>query len=197
MRTTTFEKWLIKRWTKAGLLYRPVEGGTDFPGGPIQTGSAFLYETPVLNLPQTATGVLFNVVGLRYLGGPGWVDILDLFGVITTAVGAVANATKFQVIATNNAGTALTAVDLCATLDINGLAAGTSLSITGTLADAMTDNANGVQIAQVTPIHVGFGTTAQIKVNCAGSDGGTGRIKWFLLARTSYGVVIQPRAKFF
>lgn len=165
----------------------------DFPAGPIQTGAAYLYETLPLALPQTATKTLFQFQGIQYRGPAAGVEILDVFGFITTTVGAVANASKLQLIGTTPAGVAATAVDLCSTLDINGLTAGYSLSITGTLATAMTDNAYGVQIAQVTPIHVAFGTTCNLSINCAGSDGGVGLIRWYLVARASYGTKIAPQ----
>lgn len=171
-----------------------IRGGafSGFPAGPINIGAPFLWETPPLALPQTDVKTIFTAQGLQYQGGPGMLRITDIFGQITTVIGAVANATKLKVVSTDNAGTALTAVDLCATLDINAKPKGGSLSITGTLANAMTENDNGVQIAQVTPIHVTFGTTALVQVDCAGSDGGTGRIKWFMLGAVSYGVNVIP-----
>src|SRR5215469_16275234 len=99
---TKIEKWLIKRWTKAGYLYRPMEGGSNFPAGPIQIGSSYLYETALLPLPQTTTKAIFTLAGLRYLNGPASVFIDGLWGVVTTTVGAVANATKLQFVATDN-----------------------------------------------------------------------------------------------
>lgn len=180
---------MYRKWW---LQHHPMRGATDFPSGPIQTGSIFLYETPPLALPQTDVKTIFNLATLQYQGGPGYLRILDIMGSITTLIGAVANNTKLKLVGTDMAGTALTAVDICAVLDINAKPKGGSLSITGTVANAMTENDNGVQIAQATPIHAAFGTTLAVQVDCAGSDGGTGRVKWFMLAEVSYGVKVTP-----
>lgn len=154
-----------------------------------------MFRTPPLPLPQTTTKTIFAFqnsigpgIGSYGAGGYAALEIVDIFGIVTTAIGAVANATKLQALMD-----ALTAVDLCATLDINGLTVGTILNITGTLANAMTDNAYGVAIAQVTPIHVTGGLQAGvININCAGSDGGTGRVAWVLVCRPAYGVQVIP-----
>lgn len=163
----------------------------NFP--PNQPGNVTIYRTPPLALPQTGVKTIFsfmNGTGSYGAGGYSPSIILDIFGIITTAIGAVANATKLQALMD-----ALTAVDLDATLDINAAAAGGILNITGTLANAMTLNAYGVAIAQVTPIHVTGGLSAGIiQVNCAGSDGGGGRIAWVMAARPAYGVTILPAA---
>jgi hypothetical protein len=156
-------------------------------------GQVTMFRTAPLPLPQTTTKVLFQFqnsigpgTGSYGAGGYAAVEIVDIFGIVTTAIGAVANATKLQGLMD-----ALAAVDLCATLDLNGATVGTILNITGTLANAMTSNANGVAIGQVTPIHMTGGLqSGSINLNCAGSDGGLGRIAWVLLARPAYGVQV-------
>ena len=136
----------------------------------------------VVGCPST---VQSNVVALPQ-GGPGTSNIFaitgDVFiyeinGVVTTAIGAVANATKLTVVCG-----ALSAVDISGTTDINGFAAGYILSPITTLATALGNNANGVlvSVGGVVGLFVGCGTTDAgiIRVSCAGADGGTGRIRW-------------------
>ncbi len=167
----------------------------NFP--PNQPGNVTIFRTIPLALPLSTTKVIFSFqnaigpgIGSYGAGGYAAVEILDIFGIVTTAIGAVANATKLQGLMD-----ALTAVDLDATVDINAAAVGTIFSITGTLANAATLNANGVAIAQATPIHMTGGLQAGIiQVNCAGSDGGTGRIAWVLACRPAYGVSVLPAA---
>ncbi len=167
----------------------------NFP--PNQPGNVTIFRTIPLALPQTGVKTLFSFqqatgpgTGSFALGGYAAVEILDIWGIVTTAVGAVANATKLQGLMD-----ALAAVDLDATVDINAAAVGTIFSITGTLANAATLNANGVAIAQATPIHMTGGLQAGIiQVNCAGSDGGNGRIAWVLACRPAYGVQVLPAA---
>jgi len=118
-------------------------------------------------LPQTAQSALFTVTGL--------VQILEIRGEVTTQVGAVANATKLVANPTVGAD-----VDLCATNNITGGTVGTLYSITGTLANAMVDTVSGALETQANPVTVAAGT---IDVNCGGSDGGGGRVKWTVLWR--------------
>lgn len=152
-----------------------------------QPGDVTIFRTPPLALPQTGVKTLFAFVGGGGSAGGGQYNptiITSLWGIITVGVGAVANATKLQALMD-----ALAAVDLCATLDVNGLLAGNQLAITGTLANAMTSNVNGVSIGQTTPIQVTGGLqTGIIQVNCAGSDGGVGRVVWIMSCRPAYGV---------
>jgi len=164
----------------------------DFPPSSINSLSQ-IYETPPIPLPQTASKTIFQLQNpASYRGAPAGFIITDIYGIVVVAIGAVANATKLKVIATDAAGTALTAVDLCATLDINALAKGYQLAIDGTLADAMVDNAFGVHVGMAGQINIGFGSTANLQVDCTGSDGGGGMVKWFLVGRPSYGVTVYP-----
>lgn len=112
-------------------------------------------------LPQTNTDVLFTVTGGRVL-------LVDIIGKVTVQVGAVANATKLTAVAT----------DICGTVEMNAAAVGDRLSITGTFADAMIKTAVGVPLApQATTIVLDPG---DILVDCAGNDGGGGRVEWTL-----------------
>lgn len=116
---------------------------------------------PATALPASGYGVLFTVTAP--------VRLLDIQGEVTTAIQAQANATKIT--ATPTVGSA---VDLCATLDINGYAVGRTLNITGTLATAMiSTNANGVMVAQAAAITVPAGT---IGLTTAATN--TGAVKW-------------------
>ena len=116
-------------------------------------------------LPQAGSKTLFTVNG-----GP--VLVKQIFGTVTTVIGSFANATKLY------AGTP-GATDLCATLEMNACAADARVSITGTFANAMLKTLTGVPVAeQATKIVVPSGN---IGVNCAGSDGGTGRIRWTIV----------------
>ena len=91
---------------------------------------------------------------------------------MTVQVGAVANATKLVGKSTGGGAD----VDLCTTLDINGHVIDSRYEITGTFANAMVRTLD-VPLAktQVTDVVIPPGTIA---VNCAGSDGGTGRVRW-------------------
>jgi hypothetical protein len=136
----------------------------------------------VIGIPHT---VQSNIVALPQ-GGPGTsnlfavtgdVYVYQITGAVTVAIGAVANATKLTAVCG-----ALTGVDLCATTDINGLAAGYIFSPITTLATAMGNNANGVlvNVGAAVGFIMGCGTTGAgiIRVSCAGADGGTGRVRW-------------------
>src|SRR5208337_537185 len=123
---------------------------------PSYPGQVFLYQTPPLPLPQTANKTLFTFNAAGNPGGGGRAKVLSIVGLITTAIGAVANATKLTAFTYTAAGVINTGVDMCATLDINALTADEALNISGTLASAMLNNAYGVLIAQATAIDLAF-----------------------------------------
>lgn len=75
-------------------------------------------------LPQTATETLFTVSV-----APIW--LFHIYGQIGTLVQAQADTIKIQCIQTGQ-----TAVDMCATLDLNAAAAASYIGITGTAANA-------------------------------------------------------------
>lgn len=142
----------------------------EFPGQWGIPGSSQMFSTGIevkrnaAALPQTAQAALFTV--------PGRIVLLDIYGLVEDTVGAVANGT--QLVANPTVGAD---VDLCADLDITGIAIGTILGITGTLADALQANANGVLVYQAAPVVIPAGT---IELDCAGADGGGGRVSWIL-----------------
>jgi hypothetical protein len=119
-------------------------------------------------LPQTDVKALFTIAG-------GYVAIKALFGIVTVLVGAVANNTKLKLVPTSVGAT----TDLCAVLTLNAAAAYSILSITGVFAGAMIKSVDipvaGASWMMASPILAPPGT---IQVDCAGSDGGTGRVKW-------------------
>lgn len=145
---------------------------TGFPYGIGAPGQDEMQMTNPLSLPQTATKVIYTITG-----GP--ILVVGIWGVVTTAIGAVANATKLT--ATPTVGGAAT--DICATVDINGAAAGDiytpvqSFGIAAALNTAGVLQTNGTTVNLVTQFVMTPGT---ILVNCAGSDGGAGRIQWYM-----------------
>jgi hypothetical protein len=116
--------------------------------------------------PQTADEALFRITG--------YVRLLNIIGIVTTAIGAVANATKLK----HNPSGVGSDVDLCATLDITGDAVGTVYSIVGVLATAMKSTtlwlAVPADMMAAQGLILGPG---DIEIDCAGSSG-TGAIKW-------------------
>jgi len=117
--------------------------------------------TASIALPQSTTLNIFTVTGL--------VQIVEIVGVIDVQIGAVANDTKLV------AGGG--SLDMCGVVELNAAAQFSILSIDGTVANAMIINAGGVFVSQPTALTVG---TGNIVVNCAGSDGGGGRVTWMV-----------------
>lgn len=116
-------------------------------------------------LPQTTAEALYTITG-------GLVLLQFIIGYVTTLVGAVANATKLKV---NPSGAGAT-TDICATVEWNAAAVDSIFTITGTFANAMVKTVNlPISGLQASPVIVPPGT---IELDCAGSDGGTGRVKW-------------------
>lgn len=112
-------------------------------------------------LPATTTGGLFTVAG-------GNVLITSIVGVVTTSIQAQANAVKL--VATPTTGTVN---DLSATVDVNALAAGGLLSITGLAGDAMVKSTGGGISNLRNPVVVAPGT---IGLNTAATN--TGSVRW-------------------
>ncbi len=147
-------------------------GFTGFPYGLGAPGVPQVAQTNPLALPQTTTKILWTITG-----GP--IVVWAVFGVVTTLIGAVANATKLT--ATPTTGGAAT--DICGTVDINAAAAGDIMIPITSFATAMSLNTAGVIVngPSATAQATGFiMTPGTILVNCAGSDGGTGRVQWYL-----------------
>jgi len=115
-------------------------------------------------LPQTDSAAIFNV--------NGHVLLKRIVGVVTSAIGNVANETK---LVSSPAGAGID-TDICAVLDIDDDALDTIYTITGTFANAMVDSVNLPRAASV-DINVLL-PPGSIDVDCAGSDGGGGRVRW-------------------
>ena len=113
-------------------------------------------------LPQTAALILFTVAG-------GRVELINITGQVTANIGGVANDTQLL----------LGATALCANLNITGDTVGIRYSITGTFANAMVETAVDVPVAeQATRVVLPPGN---IVLDCDGSDGGAGRVRWTLV----------------
>jgi hypothetical protein len=115
-------------------------------------------------LPQSATGTIFNIVGGRVL-------LKLLVGEVTTIIQA--QATTLKVTSTPTVGTA---VDLCATADLNALEVGGKVSVIGVFATALNKtNAGAVQGMSTAPIVLAVGTLGIVTVASS-----TGSMKWSL-----------------
>jgi hypothetical protein len=112
-------------------------------------------------LPQTGTLDLFTVTG-------GRIEIHALIGLVTADIGAVANATKLQF--NPDVGGAN---DLTATSEINGDAAGQQYSVAGIFTQVLGLTGYACSNPPIVP-------AGKIRLNCAGNDGGGGRIRWTL-----------------
>jgi len=120
-------------------------------------------------IPQTGASALFTVSG-------GLVIVTSIVGEVTTAVGNVANATKL--VANPTTGTTN---DLCGTLDIDNSEIGALFGITGLKTDAMVGAVDpGVSGSTVIPYQRPAVAPGTIDIDCAGSDGGGGRVQWTL-----------------
>jgi hypothetical protein len=120
-------------------------------------------------LTTTANGntTIFNYTGT--------IRILAITGIVNTIMEAKTQNTKLAVLSD-----ALTAVDICANVDLTAAAVGTLLTITGTAANAMVASANGALApGQVSPV-VATCTTAGIIRQVAGAAN-TGAITWNIL----------------
>lgn len=118
-------------------------------------------------LPATTSKNLFQVVGK--------VRITAIWGEVTTAIQAQANATKFTHTPTGGSAT-----DMCATVDINGAAVGRFVSVIGTTAaTAAVLGAAGATPAMSTPWVLNAGI---VKLSCAATN--TGAMK--------FGVIWEP-----
>lgn len=117
-------------------------------------------------LPQTALQGIFIVTSGRIM-------LNSLVGEVTTVVGGVANVTRYTVIPAGP----LAEQNLCAAItDINALAVGSFMGLTGVPTDAMLTGL-GVIPGMTMSLLIWPGT---INIRCAGSDGGGGRVKYTL-----------------
>lgn len=123
---------------------------------------AYVTQRATANLPQTGNSNLFTVTAP--------VRVLDIVGEVTTTIQTQNNSVQLQV-----SPTVGSVVDLCTSLNITASATGTILGITGTLANAMQSNANGVLVSQAAPVTVPAGN-----IRLLASAGNTGAIKWVI-----------------
>jgi len=128
-----------------------------------QSAKAQRVSKATATLPQSTTEAKWTITG-------GKVLICDIIGEVTTIIGAGANLLKLISNPTVGAD-----VDLCATLDIDSAAVGSTFHITGTLTDAMVKKVSGAGDSQASPIEVSEGT---IDISCSASK--TGSVKWVL-----------------
>lgn len=122
-----------------------------------------------------ATGALPQTNDLNIFTVTGHCLLKRLVGVVTVDVGAVANDTLIKLDSTGAGAT----TDLCAALDITGDVADTTYTITGTFANAMIGTTN-LPLATAADINVLL-VPGSIVLECAGSDGGGGRVRWSVL----------------
>jgi hypothetical protein len=151
---------------------------TAFPFGIAAPGIVGGCITNNIALPQTTTKTIFTVAG-----GP--IYVMQIIGRVNTAIGAVANATKLEVVPTN---APTTAVSICATADLNAAIVGTLfIPITSFATAASITVVTGVGPIAAATLFTGFYmNSGVIRINCAGSDGGTGLMSWHILYR-AYG----------
>lgn len=119
-----------------------------------------IVERAAAALPQSASTAIFNVTGK--------VIINQIIGEVTTAIQN--QACNAKLVADPSVGAD---VDMCAALNIANAAVGTTLNITGTLANAMVAVAGGAGTAQAAGVIVKEGA---IELSCSASN--TGAIKW-------------------
>lgn len=115
-------------------------------------------------LPQTTHSSIATVTGGRVL-------LIAVIGKVTTVIQTQANNAKLAAYPTG-----LSAVDLCAVLNITAAAVSTLLSITGTFADALIASANAIMPFQAAPIVLSEGA---LHLDCAASS--TGGVQWTFL----------------
>lgn len=153
---------------------------TGFPFGIAGPGIVGGSITASVALPQTGNKTIFTVAG-----GP--IFVIHIIGRVNTAIGAVANATKLQVVPTN---APTTAVDICATAELNAAAVGTlyipNTSFATAAAITVTSGVGPIIMSTTNVLTSFYMNSGVIRINCAGSDGGAGRMSFHMLYR-SYG----------
>lgn len=132
---------------------------------PFTMGVPLIEERSTQALPQTADEALFRITG--------YVRILSIIGIVTTAIQNQANNTKLK---HNPSGTG-SDVDLCAVLNIAADAVGTVYSIVGVLATALKSTTLwAVAPADNIPWPGLLLGPGDIELDCAASN--TGSVKW-------------------
>jgi hypothetical protein len=133
-------------------------------------------QATVLPGRRTATKTLSTIANgnTTLFNFTGSVRITNIIGVVTTLMQTKTQNTKLSIVADS-----LTAVDVCANVDLTAAAVGTLLSITGTAADAMVASANGaIAPGQAGGIVATCITSGIIKMVAGAAN--TGAIKWIV-----------------
>lgn len=133
-----------------------LQAGANLPDG------SYLAQKASLSLATATTNNIFTVTGR--------VQLLEIFGTVQTTTGSTASGLKFQAIPTVGSTT-----DLCVTSNIASLAIGGTVTITGTLATALTASVQGAIISQATPITIKAGSIA---INTTATT--TGNVAFFV-----------------
>lgn len=130
----------------------------------------------VMTVPQVATKALATIANgnTTLFNYTGTIKILSIVGRVTTIMETKTQNTKIAVVSDS-----LTAVDICANVDLTAAAVGTLLTITGTAANAMVATANGALAPAQAGAVVATCTTAGIIRQVAGAAN-TGKITWFV-----------------
>lgn len=123
----------------------------------------FKVDRVAATLPASTTTTYFTIAGGRVL-------LLALVGEVTTIVQA--QATTFKLTSTPTTGTA---VDVCATVDLNAKEAGTLLGVTGLPADAMVATNAGLTTGFKQQLFLPIGNLRATTVATS-----TGATKWSL-----------------
>lgn len=127
-------------------------------------------------VPKVASKILATIANgnTTLFNYTGSIKILDIVGRVTTLMETKTQDTKLAIVSDS-----LTAVDICANVDLTAAAVGTLLSITGTAANAMVASANGAIAPSQASGIVATCTTAGIIRQVAGAAN-TGKITWFV-----------------
>jgi hypothetical protein len=118
------------------------------------------------SLPQTTTADIFSINGM--------VEILGIYGEVTTVIQTQANNTKLVFDPDSGAANS----DICAVLNISADAVGTFYGVTGTITDAMQEGTSSLDQAPASTLVAGPG---DIALSCAASN--TGAIEWTVVYR--------------
>lgn len=125
------------------------------------------------NLPQGTSAAIFTVTGP--------VIIHCIIGIVTTVIQSGTNNLKLIYDPTATGAD----TDMCATVDIDALAVGHVIAITGAVADAATKSAApGIAVRQAGGLVLDAGS---IKLSCSASK--TGQIAWYVLYQGITGTV--------
>jgi hypothetical protein len=145
--------------TATELLNAETKNVSIIPAGRVYKDGTFFANKATATLPATTTGTLFTVTGR--------VNVLQIIGEVTTALGATVTNLKLTSVPTVGS-----TVDLCANGAVASLALGTQLTITGTPANALVAT-NGASVTQASALMVKAGTISAVT-----DATNTGSVKW-------------------